>query len=126
MLADELDYVVGVDSHRDVHAVAVVQVVSGGVVFEASVAASSERYAQLVSFADMHAPGRRAFAVEGTGSFGGPASPSVHLGLLGCAAGDCQPARQALRRGRARKRRRSAAAKATELLEAVHRFAKTQ
>src|SRR6266566_5072524 len=31
MLADQLDYVVGVDPHRDSHALAVVQVVSGAV-----------------------------------------------------------------------------------------------
>ena len=33
MLADQLDFVVGVDSHRDVHAVAVVAVSTGVVVF---------------------------------------------------------------------------------------------
>jgi hypothetical protein len=38
MLADQLDYVVGVDPHRDVHALAVVEVRTGGVVFETSVA----------------------------------------------------------------------------------------
>ena len=70
MLADQLDYVVGVDPHRDSHALAVVQVVSGVVVFEATVVASSDGYAQALKLADQHAPGRRAFAVEGTGSFG--------------------------------------------------------
>ncbi len=70
MLADQLDYVVGVDPHRDSHALAVVQVVSGAVVFEATVVASSDGYAQALKLADQHAPGRRAFAVEGTGSFG--------------------------------------------------------
>ena len=35
MLADQLDYVIGVDPHRDVHAFAVVEVRTGGVVFEA-------------------------------------------------------------------------------------------
>ena len=35
MLADQLDYIVGVDPHRDSHAIAVVEVVSGAVVFEA-------------------------------------------------------------------------------------------
>jgi hypothetical protein len=35
MLADQLDYVVGVDPHRDSHALAVVDVVSGAVLFEA-------------------------------------------------------------------------------------------
>ena len=70
MLADQLDYVVGVDPHRDSHALAVVQVVSGAVVFEATVVASSGGYAQALKLADRHAPGRRAFAVEGTGSYG--------------------------------------------------------
>jgi transposase len=70
MLADQLDYVVGVDPHRDVHALAVVHVVSGAVLFEANVAASSSGYAQALQLVDQHAAGRRAFAVEGTGSFG--------------------------------------------------------
>jgi transposase len=70
MLADQLDYVVGVDPHRDSHALAVVDVVSGAVVFEATVGASSEGYANALKLAEEHAPGRRAFAIEGTGSFG--------------------------------------------------------
>ena len=70
MLADQLDYVVGVDPHRDLHALAVVDVVSGAVVFEATVVASSNGYAHALKLADQHAAGRRAFAVEGTGSFG--------------------------------------------------------
>ena len=37
MLADQLDYIVGVDPHRDSHALAVVHVVSGAVVFESTV-----------------------------------------------------------------------------------------
>jgi hypothetical protein len=41
MLADQLDYVIGVDPHRDVHALAVVEVRTGGVVFEGVVAANS-------------------------------------------------------------------------------------
>jgi len=70
MLADELDYVIGVDPHRDMHALAVVDVRSGGVVFEATAVADGEGYASMLRLADQHAPGRRAFAVEGTGSFG--------------------------------------------------------
>lgn len=70
MLADQLDHIVGVDPHRDSHALAVVEVVTGAVVFEATVAANSDGYANAVSLAERHAPGRRAFAVEGTGSFG--------------------------------------------------------
>src|SRR5437762_6481624 len=70
MLADQLDYVIGVDPHRDSHALAVVQVTSGLVVFEATVTANSEGYAHALELVDEHAAGRRAFAVEGTGSFG--------------------------------------------------------
>jgi hypothetical protein len=43
MLADQLDYVIGVDPHRDVHALAIVEVRTGGVVFETSVAASKAK-----------------------------------------------------------------------------------
>ena len=49
MLADQLDYVVGVDPHRDSHALAVVHVRSGAVVLETTVAASSDGYAQARS-----------------------------------------------------------------------------
>src|SRR5712691_8899777 len=70
MLADELDYVVGVDPHRDSHALAVVQVVSGAVVFETTVVANSDGYARALALVEEHARGRRAFAIEGTGSFG--------------------------------------------------------
>jgi transposase len=70
MLADQLDYIIGVDPHRDSHALAVVQVVSGVVVFESTIDANSGGYAQALKLADEHASGRRVFAVEGTGSFG--------------------------------------------------------
>ena len=70
MLADQLDYIVAVDPHRDSHALAVVEVVSGAVVFEATIDANSDGYAQALELVDEHAPGRRAFAIEGTGSFG--------------------------------------------------------
>jgi transposase len=69
MLADQLDYVIGVDPHRDVHAVAVVEVRTGGVVFETAIAANSAGYRSALALAVEHAPGRRAFAVEGSGSF---------------------------------------------------------
>jgi len=68
MLADQLDYVIGVDPHRDSHALAVVQVTGGLIVFEATVTANSEGYAHALELVEEHAAGRRAFAVEGTGS----------------------------------------------------------
>jgi hypothetical protein len=64
MLADQLDFVIGVDSHRDSDAVAVVGVPSGVVLFEGCVAAESDGYAEALRLAAEHAPGRRAFAIE--------------------------------------------------------------
>ena len=74
MLADELDFIVGVDPHRDSHAIGVVEVRSGVVVFESSVTADSGGYAEALRVAERHAPGRRAFAIEGTGSSGAAAA----------------------------------------------------
>src|SRR6476469_3216620 len=70
MLADQVDYVVGVDPHRDSHALAIVHVLSGAVVFETTIAASSQGYGEALRLVDAHASGRRAFAVEASGSFG--------------------------------------------------------
>ena len=55
---------------RDAHAIGIVEVRTGVVVFEAGIAADSGGYAEALRLAGQHAPGRRAFAIEGTGSFG--------------------------------------------------------
>lgn len=70
MLADEVDFVVGVDTHRDWHSLAVVEVRNGAVVQETRVPTNSSGYAEALRFAAQHGVGRRAFAVEGTGSYG--------------------------------------------------------
>src|SRR5262249_10401595 len=70
MLADELDYVVGVDPHRDTHALAIVQAGTGGAVGSAQVTANERGYARALRLAEREAPGRRAWAIEGTGSYG--------------------------------------------------------
>jgi transposase len=70
MLADELDYVVGVDTHRDRHTLAVVAAPSGGVVAQRSVRTNARGYAEAVRFAEKHAPGARLWAVEGAGHYG--------------------------------------------------------
>jgi transposase len=69
MLADEVDLVIGVDSHRDQHALAVVAA-HGGLLSEALVAAAPHGYARALALADESAPGRRAWAIEGSGSYG--------------------------------------------------------
>jgi transposase len=70
MLADELDYVLGVDTHRDEHVLAVVTAPAGAVVARSAIAASSSGYREALRFAERVAPARRAWAIEGTGSYG--------------------------------------------------------
>ncbi len=106
MLADQLDYIVGVDPHRDTHALAVVHVLSGAVVVEARVRASSNGYAEALRLADEYAPGRRAFAIEGTGSYG--------LGLSRFLTGRTE---RVLEVGRLRRERRTGGK--TDALDAV-------
>ena len=63
MLADELDYVIGVDTHRDRHTLAVVAAGTGAVVAQTLVAARARGYAAALRFADRHAGGARVWAV---------------------------------------------------------------
>jgi len=70
MLADELDYVLGVDTHRDEHTLAVVTAPTGALVAGAAAAAAARGYRELLRVADRYAPGRRAWAIEGSGSYG--------------------------------------------------------
>jgi transposase len=70
MLADELDYMLGVDTHRDEHVVAVVTAPAGAVLAGSSAATNVRGYRELLRVAAHYAPGRRAWAIEGTGSYG--------------------------------------------------------
>ncbi|HUO70936.1 MAG TPA: IS110 family transposase [Solirubrobacteraceae bacterium] len=70
MLADELDYVLGVDTHRDEHVLAVVTAPAGAVVAGAAAPANTRGYRELLRVAERHALGRRVWAIEGTGSYG--------------------------------------------------------
>src|SRR6266568_3624825 len=70
MVADDLDYVVGVDTHRDEHVLAGVVAPGGAVVARRAVAANARGYAQALRFADGYASGRRVWAVEGVGHYG--------------------------------------------------------
>lgn len=70
MLADELDYVLGVDTHRDEHVLSIVTAPAGAVVAATAAPANPRGYCELLRVAARHAPGRRAWAIEGTGSYG--------------------------------------------------------
>src|SRR6266568_3047477 len=69
MLAQRVDHVIGVDTHRDSHTAAVLDT-TGGVVADLTVPADAFGYKRVLAFGRTHAPARRAWAIEGTGSFG--------------------------------------------------------
>jgi transposase len=68
-LADQVDGIIGVDTHRDTLTAAAVTAV-GGVLGQLVVAADAAGYQRLLGFARAQVAGRRCFAVEGAGSYG--------------------------------------------------------
>jgi transposase len=77
MLADLVELVIGVDTHKDTHTAAVVQAVSGGVITQATVPAIPAGYQQLLRLADRH-DGQRVWAIEGTGGYGAGLTRFLH------------------------------------------------
>jgi transposase len=69
MLADLVELVIGVDTHKDTHTAAVVQAVSGAVLDQMTAPATPAGYRQLLRLTDRH-DGRRVWAIEGTGGYG--------------------------------------------------------
>jgi hypothetical protein len=69
MLADLVELVIGVDTHKHTHTAAVVQAATGAVLTQATVPATPAGYSQLLQLASRH-PGQRVWAIEGTGGYG--------------------------------------------------------
>ena len=69
MLADTIDGVIGVDTHRDTLTAAAVTAI-GGLLADATASTDAAGYRELLGFATSHLPGRRCWAIEGAGSFG--------------------------------------------------------
>lgn len=70
MLAQSLDVVIGVDTHRDEHALAVVGAATGGVLHQFSVGADPAGYRRAFSTIDGMEVGARAWALEACGGYG--------------------------------------------------------
>jgi hypothetical protein len=70
MLADQVDQVIGVDTHRDSHSAAIVAAGTGAVLLDRTVSADAFGYKRLLRFAELHATGRRMWAIESSGSYG--------------------------------------------------------
>ena len=69
MLAEQTDYVIGVDTHRDRHSAAILTG-TGVLVVETSESADRRGYTTLLAWAECLANGRRVWAIEGSGSYG--------------------------------------------------------
>jgi transposase len=69
MLADTVELVIGVDTHKDTHTAAVVQAVSSAMLAQVTVPATPAGYRQLLKLAGQH-QGQRVWAIESTGGYG--------------------------------------------------------
>src|SRR3954451_12797916 len=70
MLADEVEYVIGVDTHRDQHSLAVVVAPTGALVAQHSAKADARGYCEAMRHVDRYAGGARVWAIEGAGHYG--------------------------------------------------------
>jgi transposase len=69
LLDGKVDAVIGVDTHCDSHAAAILNP-TGGLLAQLDVPANQAGYQQLLRFARRRAPQRRCWALEGTGCYG--------------------------------------------------------
>ncbi|MEU6603380.1 IS110 family transposase [Streptomyces flaveolus] len=106
MLAEHVDGVIGVDTHRDTLAAAVVSPL-GAVLASTDSPANARGYGRLLDFARQHIPGCRCWALEGIGSVG--AGLASFLGLAGEQVVEVCPPKRAANRG----------ASATDILDAI-------
>src|SRR3954466_4660710 len=80
MLAEQVEVVIGVDTHKDTHTAAVVDARTGGVLARTTVTADPDGYAALTTLVAEQS-GLRAWALESTGSYG--AGLARHLAEAG-------------------------------------------
>jgi hypothetical protein len=77
MLADLVDVVIGVDTHKHTHTLAIVTAATGAVVNQATVAATTAGYQQLLALATQQ-PGQRIWAIESTAGYGAGLTRFLH------------------------------------------------
>ncbi len=70
MVTDQLDHVIGVDTHSGEHALCLLEAATQRVLAETTVSADRRGYRATLRLAIRFAPGRRLWAIEGTGSYG--------------------------------------------------------
>ena len=69
MLAEHYDFVIGGDPDRDTIDLAILEAGTGRVRAQTADRTDGPAYSRLLAWAHQHAPGRRVWALEGTGSF---------------------------------------------------------
>ena len=69
MLAEDYEYVIGGDPDRDTIDLAVLDTATGRTRAHLAAPADGAGYGRMLDWASQHAPGRRVWALEGTGSF---------------------------------------------------------
>jgi transposase len=77
ILAELVDLVIGVDTHKHTHTAAVVVAATGAMVDQVTVPAAPAGYQQLLQLADQQ-PGRRVWAIESTGGYGAGLTRFLH------------------------------------------------
>ena len=70
ILAEQVDHVIGVDTHRDSHSAAIVAAGTGAVILDRTVSADAFGHKRLLRFAKLHTNDRRVWAIESSGSYG--------------------------------------------------------
>jgi transposase len=100
MLADEVDSVIGVDTHRDTNSAQVVGAKTGALGPHTTTKTNSAGYEQMLAFAEEHAPAPRVWAIESTGSYG--SGLTAHLQARGERVVEIDRPRRPLRRNGAK------------------------
>ncbi len=77
MLADSVEVVIGVDTHKQTHTAAVVAAPTGQTMATLTVAATPGGYQQLLELADQHHR-QRVWAIESTGGYGAGLTRFLH------------------------------------------------
>lgn len=102
MLAEDYEYVIGGDPDRDTIDLAVLDTATGRTRAHLAAPADGAGYGRMLDWASQHAPGRRVWALEGTGSFAaglaGVGEDVVEVGASSAAGGQERPARRRPRR----------------------------
>ena len=95
MVTDSLDVVIGVDTHRDSHALALVRCRDGVLVAEEELPANRAGYRAALRLGKRSGP-RRLWALEGTGSYGAGLARFLAEEASACASSSAPRAKAAV------------------------------